>query len=87
MCIAGCLHGSASALALCCPRAMCCAPHVAPGTPCTLGTPNLPGRLFPFPHYLLEAHRPSPVLAAIKPRCANALSLSGSDLMIIKWHI
>lgn len=40
MCIAGCLHGSALALALCCPRAMCCA--LAPGTPCTLGTPLTP---------------------------------------------
>uniref|UniRef100_A0A8C3JWU2 Myosin XVIIIA n=1 Tax=Calidris pygmaea TaxID=425635 RepID=A0A8C3JWU2_9CHAR len=41
----------------------------------------------PFPHHLLERNGPSSALAAIKPRCANALSLSGSDLMIIKWHI
>lgn len=50
MCIAGCLHGSASALALCCPPAMCCALHLASVTPCTLGTPphSLAG-CFPFP--------------------------------------
>lgn len=38
MCIAGCLHGSALALAVCYPRAM----HLAPGTSCTLGTSLTP---------------------------------------------
>lgn len=83
MCIAGCLHGSALALAVCSP-VPCTWPQ---GHPALWGPPSLLGRLFPSPHHLLEAHRPSSMLAAIKPRCANALSLSGSDLMIIKWHI
>lgn len=44
MCVAGCLHSSVLALALCCPRATCCALHLHLGDP-----PQSLAGCFPLP--------------------------------------
>lgn len=91
MCAAGRLRwASAQAPTGCCPPK-----PPTPGAPCTLGTPGDPWHpRDPPDHPVL----PPPSISSkqmgrarrsllLQPRCANALSLSGSDLMIIKWHI
>lgn len=83
MCIAG--HGSSTHRPW-----LGAAPLPPPGTPrgsLPLLGPQQTRSFDPFPYHLLETNGLSLALAAIKPHCANALSLSGSDLMIIKWHI
>lgn len=74
----------------------CCAPNPPPqelpapwgplGTPGTLGTPP-DHPVLPPPSISSKQMGRARRSLLLQPRCANALSLSGSDLMIIKWHI